>query len=489
MVTIYNDKILNFIGGALCEPAAGAYLDNVDPARGAVYGKIPDSDGADLDRAVAAAQAAFPAWRDAAPAVRAAALRNLAALIEARMEEFAQAESVDNGKPVALCRAMDIPRAVANLRAYADAAENFGREQSANDISQSVILRQPIGVVSTISPWNLPLLLFTWKLAPALAAGNCVIAKPSEVTPMTAYMLSALANEAGFPPGVLNVVHGRGAKIGAAITAHPDIPAISFTGGTKTGIEIYSGAARHLKKVSLELGGKNPTIVFADADFDKAVEGAKIAAFANQGQICLCGSRLFVQRDIYDRFKAALVEKVKGIAIGDPLDPATQHGAMVSRDHMDKVLGYIMLAQEEGGHVLTGGKRRVVEGRCAEGYFIEPTIIEGLPQACRTNSEEIFGPVVSLMPFDGEEDALALANATEYGLAASVWTQDEEKARRMAERLESGIVWINCWNVRDLATPFGGVKKSGVGREGKIDSLMFFTQPKTITQPKKASAA
>ena len=489
MATIYNDKILNFIGGALCEPAGGAYIDNVDPARGTVYGQISDSDESDLNRAVAAAQAAFPAWRNTAPSVRAAALRKLADLIEARLEEFAQAESVDNGKPVALCRAMDIPRSVANLRADADAAETFGGEKSANDMSESIILRQPIGVVSTISPWNLPLLLFTWKLAPALAAGNCVIAKPSEVTPMTAYMLSTLANEAGFPPGVLNILHGRGAKIGAAITAHPGIPAISFTGGTQTGIQIYTGAARHLKKVSLELGGKNPTIIFADADFDKAVEGAKTAAFANQGQICLCGSRLFVQQGIYERFKAVLVDKVKTIAIGDPLDPATQHGAMVSRDHMDKVLGYIKLAQEEGGRILTGGKRRVVEGRCADGYFIEPTIIEGLPQACRTNSEEIFGPVVSLIPFNTEEDALAMANATEYGLAASVWTTDEAKARRMAEKLESGIVWINCWNVRDLATPFGGVKKSGVGREGKTDSMMFFTQPKTITQPKKASAA
>lgn len=488
MATIYNDKVLNFIGGALCEPAAGTYIDNVDPALGRVYGRIADSDADDLDRAVAAARAAFPAWRDAAPAVRAAALRKLAALIEARLEEFAQAESIDNGKPVSLCRAMDIPRAIANLRAYADAAETFGGEASANDVSESAILRQPIGVVAVISPWNLPLLLFTWKLAPALAAGNCVIAKPSEITPMTAYMLSTLANEAGFPPGVLNVVHGRGAKIGAAITAHPGIPAISFTGGTKTGIEIYSGAARHLKKVSLELGGKNPTIVFADADFDKAVEGAKTAAFANQGQICLCGSRLFVQEEIYERFKAALVEKVNAIALGDPLDAATQHGATVSRDHMEKVLGYIQLAQEEGGRILTGGKRRMVDGRCAEGYFIEPTIIDGLPQSCRTNSEEIFGPVVSIIPFRTEEEALAMANATEYGLAASVWTTDEVKARRMAEKIESGIVWINCWNVRDLATPFGGVKKSGVGREGKIDSMMFFTQPKTITQPKKASA-
>jgi aminomuconate-semialdehyde/2-hydroxymuconate-6-semialdehyde dehydrogenase len=382
---------------------------------------------------------------------------------------------------------VDIPRAIANLRAFADAALSFGSEVSSNDSSDSVILRQPLGVVATISPWNLPLLLFTWKMAPALAAGNCVIAKPSEVTPATAYMLAALANEAGFPPGVLNVLHGRGANIGAAITAHPGIPAISFTGGTKTGIEIYSGAARHLKKVSLELGGKNPTIVFDDADLDKAVAGARMAAFANQGQICLCGSRLFIQEGIYDKFKAEFVMKTAAIRIGDPLDAETQHGAAVSGAHMDKVLSYIKLAQDEGGTILTGGRRRIVEGRCHDGYFIEPTVIEGLPQSCRTNSEEIFGPVVALIPFRDEDDVIAMANATEYGLAASVWTNDDSRAQRVASRLESGIVWVNCWNVRDLATPFGGFKKSGVGREGKIDSLLFFTQSKTVTRPRIAA--
>ncbi|MBU0800139.1 MAG: aldehyde dehydrogenase family protein, partial [Alphaproteobacteria bacterium] len=387
-----STQIHNYINGTLRPPRAGKYIDNVDPSTGQVYGTIADSDNDDLNDAVAAAQNAFPAWRDAAPTTRAVALNKLADLIEARLHDFAMAESRDNGKPLSLCLAMDIPRAVANLRAFADAALSFGGAESSNDRSESVILRQPLGVVSTISPWNLPLLLFTWKLAPALATGNCVIAKPSEVTPMTAYMLSSLANEAGFPPGVLNIVHGRGAGIGAAITAHPGIPAISFTGGTKTGIDIYSGAARHLKKVSLELGGKNPTIIFDDADFDAAVDGARMAAFTNQGQICLCGSRLFVQRGIYDRFREALVAKAKTIVIGDPQDDATQHGAMVSRDHMDKVLGYIKLAQDEGGVVLTGGQRRIVDGRCADGYFIEPTIIENLPQDCRTNSEEIFGP-------------------------------------------------------------------------------------------------
>lgn len=299
---------------------------------------------------------------------------------------------------------------------------------------------------------------------------------------MTAYMLSELINEAGFPPGVLNVLYGHGTKIGAAMTAHPEIDAISFTGGTQTGREIYKSVAENLKKVSLELGGKNPTIIFDDADFDKAAEGAKTAAFANQGQVCLCGSRLFVHEDIYDEFKEVLIEKTKKIKIGDPSDPETQHGATVSEDHMNKILDYIELAKSEGGTILTGGKRHIVKGRCEEGYFIEPTIIEGLSHTCRTNQEEIFGPVVSLMKFKTEEEVLEMANSTQYGLAASVWTEDKEKAKRMVEKIESGVVWINCWNIRDLDTPFGGMKKSGVGREGTWDALHFFTQQKTVTE-------
>jgi aminomuconate-semialdehyde/2-hydroxymuconate-6-semialdehyde dehydrogenase len=380
---------------------------------------------------------------------------------------------------------MDIPRSIANLRFFAEAGKEFAGERFKNDKSESYTLRQPFGVVATISPWNLPLLLFTWKLAPALASGNCVIAKPSEVTPMTAYMLSTLANDAGFPKGVLNIIHGKGAKIGAAITKHPSIPAISFTGGTATGTEIYSTGAKQLKKISLELGGKNPTIVFDDADFEIALEGAKTAAFANQGQICLCGSRLLVQDTIYEKFKEALVKKAEAIKIGDPLEAETRHGAAVSKPHMEKVLGYIELAKKEGGKILTGGKRRIVDGRCKGGYFIEPTIIEGLPATCRTNQEEIFGPVVTLIPFRTEDEAIALANSTEYGLAASVWTKNNDRAKRVAAKLESGIVWVNCWNLRDLNTPFGGMKKSGVGREGGKRAMEFFTEEKTVTQPRK----
>ncbi|MGB9152605.1 MAG: aldehyde dehydrogenase [Alphaproteobacteria bacterium] len=474
-------KVLNFIDGALVEPVSGNYFDIEDSAIGAPYGLVADSDRQDLDIAVAAAQRAFPGWRDTPASARADLMNRLADLIEARLEEFARAECIDTGKPFFLCRSVDIPRGIANLRGFADAARTFSGETFQKDTSQSYTLRQPIGVVATISPWNLPLLLFTWKLAPALAAGNCVIAKPSEITPMTAFMLSQLVSEAGFPKGVLNVLHGKGAKIGAAITNHPGISAISFTGGTATGTAIYTGAAQHLKKVSLELGGKNPTIIFDDCDLSAAIEGAKNAAFTNQGQICLCGSRILVHAPIYEQFKAALVQKTKAIEIGDPLEDSTRFGAVVSKLHMEKILNALALAREEGGKILTGGNRRTLGGRCKDGYFIEPTIIEGLPSTCRTNQEEIFGPVVTLIPFSTEAEALAIANGTLYGLAASVWTQDQKRAQRIAAQIDSGIVWINCWNIRDLDTPFGGMKKSGIGREGKKRAMEFFTEEKTVT--------
>jgi aminomuconate-semialdehyde/2-hydroxymuconate-6-semialdehyde dehydrogenase len=477
-------NISNFIGGELVAPLAGHYFDNIDPAIGAAYSSVPDSDANDLDRAVAAAKKAFPAWRATPAAARAAMLNTLADLIDARKDEFIRAESIDTGKPVWLTSSVDIPRSAANLRVFADAAIHFSGQNFEKENSKSYTLRQPVGVVATISPWNLPLLLFTWKLAPALASGNCVIAKPSEVTPMTAYLLSTLINEAGFPKGVFNILHGKGANIGAAITRHPDIAAISFTGGTSTGTEIYSGASKLLKKVSLELGGKNPTIIFEDADWLTTVEGAKVAAFTNQGQVCLCGSRILVQKSIYDTFRKDFVEKTKSITIGDPLDAATRHGATVSKPHMEKVLSYIELAQKEGGKILVGGNRRTVEGRCKDGYFIEPTVIEGLAPDCRTNQEEIFGPVVTLIPFKTEEEALRIANGTQYGLAASVWTKDSARAKRVAGAIDSGIVWINCWNLRDLDTPFGGMKKSGVGREGKQRAMEFFTEEKTVTEPK-----
>lgn len=479
-------KILNFIDGKMVEPVSGQFFDNEDPATGQTYSHVPDSDGKDLDRAVAAAKKAFPLWRDMTAEARSAVMHRLADLLEKNQEKFARAECIDNGRPLSFCLSANIARSIANLRIYAEAGKSFGGEKFLSDKVESYTLRQPFGVIATISPWNLPLMLFTWKIAPALASGNCIIAKPSEVTPMTAYMLSALANEAGFPKGVFNVIHGKGAKIGAAITKHPEIPAISFTGGTVTGTEIYSTAAKQLKKVSLELGGKNPNIVFEDADFDAALEGAKTAAFSNQGQICLCGSRLLVQESIYQKFRDALVKKAAATQIGDPLESGTQHGPMVSKPHMEKVLGYIDLAEKEGGTILTGGKRRIIEGRCRDGYFIEPTVIEGLSAACRTNQEEIFGPVVTIMPFKTEEEAITIANSTPYGLAASIWTKDAVRARRVAAKIDSGIVWVNCWNLRDLNTPFGGVKKSGVGREGGRRAMEFFTEEKTVSTGRAA---
>ena len=476
-------KILNFVDGALVEPAAGGFIDNVEPATGQIYGQIADSDAVDVDAAVKAAQAALPMWKKTTPQQRAAMLNKLADLMEAKQEDFIRAESIDNGKPLSLAGKVDIPRGIANLRAFGQAALEFGGEVFEKEASYTYTLRPPIGIVSIISPWNLPLLLFTWKLAPALAAGNCVIAKPSEVTPMTAFMLSELLNEAGFPKGVVNVLHGRGGSVGAAITNHPDIRAISFTGGTETGTIIYSGAAKQLKKVSLELGGKNPAIIFEDANWQEMLDGVRQAAFANQGQVCLCSSRILVQKSVYDKFKTEFLAKVAEIKIGDPLEDSTQHGATVSKDHMEKVLGYVELAKQEGGTVLAGGKRHILEGRCADGFFIEPTVIENLSASCRVNQEEIFGPVATLIPFETEAEALEIANGTEYGLSASVWTADDAKAKRMAEGIDSGIVWLNSWNLRDLDAPFGGMKKSGIGREGKWRAMQFFTEEKTVTMP------
>lgn len=476
-------KIQNFIGGELRDPVSGEFFDCEDPSVGKPYALVPDSGAEDLNIAVEAAEKAAPVWTNMPAESRCGIMHKLASLIEKRQEDFIRAECIDNGKPIELCRSIDIPRGIANIRFFAEAGKEFEGDSFRTDKSFSYTLRQPFGTVATISPWNLPLLLFTWKLAPALASGNCVIAKPSEVTPMTAYMLSELAEEAGFPPGVLNVIHGKGAKIGAAITAHPGIPAISFTGGTATGKEIYGTASRLLKKVSLELGGKNPTIIFDDAKWDAALAGALAAAFTNQGQICLCGSRILVQNTIFEKFRDAFVEKAKAHVVGDPLDSATTQGAVVSKAHMEKILGYIDLATKEGGKILTGGRRLFLKGRCNTGYFIEPTVIEGLPPSCRTNQEEIFGPVATLIPFRDEEEAISVANGTPYGLAASVWTENRERARIMAAKLQSGIVWLNCWNLRDLRTPFGGMKNSGVGREGGLRALEFFTEEKTVSQP------
>jgi aminomuconate-semialdehyde/2-hydroxymuconate-6-semialdehyde dehydrogenase len=376
---------------------------------------------------------------------------------------------------------MDIPRSVANLKFFATSILHWNSEAHSSDHQAlNYTLRKPIGVVGCISPWNLPLYLFTWKIAPALAAGNCVVAKPSEITPMTAFMLTQICEEIGLPAGVFNVVHGTGQKAGNAMVEHPGIKAISFTGGTTTGAHIARIAAPMFKKLSLELGGKNPNIIFQDADLEQAIKTTIRSSFANQGQICLCGSRILIHRDIYDAFKKMLVEKTSTMTVGDPLLDSTKTGAIASEAHMNKILSYIALAQEEGGKILCGGQRVVVEGRCQDGYFIAPTIIEGLGPNCRTNQEEIFGPVVTLQAFDNDDEAIALANATTYGLAASIWTTDLKRAHHVASKIESGIVWVNTWLMRDLRTPFGGVKSSGVGREGGWDALRFFTEAQNV---------
>lgn len=474
-------KIQNYINGELVAPVDGQYMDNMDPSRGKVYSLIPDSDEKDVEIAIKAAKAAFPSWSVTPKDVRAAYIMKIADLIDANLERLAKAESLDNGKPLHLSKTVDIPRAAANFRFYGTGIMHYSAHaHGMEDSAINYTLRQPVGVAGCISPWNLPLYLFSWKIAPALAAGCTVVAKPSEVTPMTAYLLSELCIEAGLPKGVLNIVHGLGHKVGSAIVSHKDVPVISFTGGTKTGADIARVAAPMFKKMSLELGGKNPNIIFADCDYDKMLSTTMLSSFANQGQICLCGSRIFVERPIYEKFKNDFVEKTKKLIVGEPFGEKTKIGAVVSKPHQEKVLSYVELAKEEGGKVLCGGHKIVLEGEFENGYYIAPTIIEGLTYDCRTNQEEIFGPVVTIMPFDTEEEVLMYANSTIYGLASTVWTENLTRAHRVAQNLHTGIVWVNCWLLRDLRTPFGGVKSSGVGREGGFEAIEFFTEPKNV---------
>ena len=474
------DKILNYIDGKLQPAKNQQWLANIEPATGQVYSELPDSDASDVHDAVTAAENAFDSWSKLPSEKRSAILLRIADLIDRDAEFLAQAESKDQGKPVKLAASVDIPRASANMRFFATAAMHFASESHHSADAINYTTRTPLGVVTCISPWNLPLYLFTWKIAPALAIGCTVVAKPSELTPMTAFLFSKLCIEAGLPAGVLNIVHGLGQKVGQAMVEHPAIPAVSFTGGTATGKQIASTAAPMFKKLSLELGGKNPNIVFADCDFDQAVSTSVLSSFSNQGEICLCGSRIFVERKIYDRFVTAFVEKTKSLTVGDPQDEKTKVGAINSAGHFQKILNYIELAKTEGGEIICGGRAVKVSGRCEGGYFIEPTVILGLNNTCRTNQEEIFGPVVSIMPFDTEEEAISLANGTLYGLAATLWTENLKRAHRVAGNLKTGIVWINCWLLRDLRTPFGGTKQSGVGREGGWEALRFFTEPKNI---------
>ena len=472
--------IKNYINGELRDALSNKIINVVNPSIGKVYGTLPDSDSQDVMLAIEAAKEALPAWKILSFEQRFDLLLKLANGIEARMNEFVEAESMDNGKPQWLAAQSDIPRAISNLKFFASAQMNFPSE-SHHTPNQGLnyTLRQPIGVVGCISPWNLPLYLFTWKIAPALAAGNTVVAKPSEITPYTAYLLSTVCIEIGFPKGVLNIVHGLGAKVGQAIVEDKRVKAIAFTGGTVTGRAINIECAKQFKKVSLELGGKNPNIIFDDCDFEDMMATTVRSSFTNQGQICLCGSRIFIQKTIYTQFKEEFITRINQLTIGDP-KTNVNIGAVVSEDHMHKILGYIELAKEEGGTILTGGKRYIPEGECRDGYFIEPTVIEGLGHLCRLNQEEIFGPVVTLIPFDTEEDAIEMANSTPYGLACTIWTENVKKAHRVAQSIDSGIVWVNTWMVRDLRTPFGGMKESGIGREGGVEAMRFFTETKNV---------
>ena len=475
------EKIKNYINGKLVESSSGNYIDNYNPASGKVYSLVPDSNEDDINAAVLAANTAFQSWSKTSKKYRSDLLMRLASKIEDYSEELIIAESRDNGKPEALARLVDIPRASENFRFFATAILHFSSELHDMDgKALNYTLREPIGGAACISPWNLPLYLLTWKIAPALAAGNTVVAKPSEVTPMTAYILSKICAEIDFPPGVLNIVHGIGSKIGDFLTGHEDTPIVSFTGGTQTGRHIAGIASPMFKKISLELGGKNPNIVFADANFDKAVTMAVKAGFSNQGQICLCGSRLFIQDEIYEKFKKALLEKVSKLKVGDPQDDGMDLGAVVSEEHMNKVLSKITQAKKIGGNILTGGNRKLIEGDLLNGYYIEPTVIENLPFDCEVNQEEIFGPVLTLIPFKDEEEVINMANSTKYGLSASIFTENISKGHRVAAAIKSGVVWINTWLLRDLRIPFGGMKQSGVGREGGFKSLQFFTEPKKV---------
>ncbi|MFA6239088.1 MAG: aldehyde dehydrogenase [Bacteriovorax sp.] len=479
------EKIQNYIGGKFIGPQNGNFLDNVNPSTGKIYSLVPDSNEKDVDAAVLAAVAAYPEWSNTPASIRSEYLNKISQKILANLDELAMAESIDNGKPLSLCKSLDIPRAATNFKFFAEAISQFHGEAFSTD--QNSVMNalnyttySPLGVVVCISPWNLPLYSLTWKIAPALAAGNTVIAKPSELTPMTAFLFSKLVSEAGLPPGVLNILHGTGRGVGTPLITHPKVKAVSFTGSTQTGRTIASATAADFKKVSLEMGGKNANIIFADADFEKALKSTIRSSFLNQGQICLCGSRIFVERSIYNKFRDALVEETKKLKQGNPLSDGIDQGAVVSRNHMEKILSYIDLARAEGGKILCGGKREMLSGEQAEGFFIQPTLIEGLPFSCRTNQEEIFGPVATLIPFENEEELIAMVNSTKHGLSASVWTTNITRGLELPKKIEAGVVWVNTWMLRDLRTPFGGVKESGLGREGGMHALEFFSEIKNI---------
>ena len=475
------EQLTNFINGKFMQPKTEEYLDVFEPATGQVYSKVPNSSSTDIDVAFQAANAAFPGWSELTVTDRSQYLHKIAELLEHQLDDFANYESRDTGKPVTLAQSVDIPRAIANFRFFAEYSPTFKFDSEINsDQSENRVVHAPLGVVGCISPWNLPLYLFTWKIAPALMAGNTVLAKPSEITPYTAYKLGEICVDANLPAGVLNIIHGQGITAGDALINHKGVQAISFTGGTATGKIISQKTAASFKKLSLEMGGKNPAIIFTDCNYNKMLETVVQSSFSNQGQICLSSSRILIQTEIFQRFKKDFIGKVNKLIVGDPQDHESNLGAVSSKNHFNKILNYIKLAEKEGGEILFGGKALKLSGRCKKGWFIEPTIIEGLNNNAKTNQEEIFGPVVTLIPFDNEEDAIQIANESDYGLSATIWTEDKERATRVSNQVEAGVIWVNCWLVRDLRTPFGGMKQSGMGREGGSEALRFFTEQKNV---------
>ena len=478
------EQLYNFINGEYIPPSLNQYIDVFEPAIGKVYAQVADSNSNDVEQAFRFAENAFADWSGLTIKERADFLNRIADEIESRLDEFAFYESKDTGKPITQARTVDVPRAIANFRFFSEYSYSFEFETKLkDDISKNKVLRSPLGVVACISPWNLPLYLFSWKIAPALIAGNTVLAKPSELTPYTAFKLGEICQDSGLPAGVLNIIHGRGNVAGDALVSHPKIKAVSFTGGTATGKLIAKKTASSFKKLSLEMGGKNPAIIFSDCRYDTMLDTVTRSSFSNQGQICLCSSRILIEKSIYDKFKKDFISRVSELIVGDPNNENTQFGSISSQAHYDKILDYIDLGKKEGGEILLGGNEVNINGRCKDGYFIEPTIFQGLKNSCKTNQDEIFGPVVTLIPFDTEEDVIRISNNIKYGLSATIWTEDKVKAQRVAKEIDAGVIWVNCWLVRDLRTPFGGMKKSGLGREGGYDALRFFTEPKNICTP------
>ncbi len=466
---------LHFINGEYVPSLSGKVKDNINPATEEVISQISQGGQEEVNEAVAAAKKALKGpWKKFTLDQRIAVIRKIGDIILERKDELARLESLDTGKPIWLSTAVDISRSAFNFQFFADYLRSVGTEAfETDDVAINYSVRRPVGVVGIISPWNLPLLLMTWKLAPALAAGNTVVIKPASLTPTTATIMGEICKEAGVPDGVVNIVNGSGSVVGTGLTEHKDVDAITFTGETSTGQTIMAAGAKTLKKLSYELGGKNPNIIFADADIDEVIDTTLKSSFINQGEVCLCGSRIYVERSAYDEFIEKFVARTKELVVGDPFAPDTKVGALVSKDHYERVLSYVELAKEEGGTILTGGKRP--EG-LDKGYFLEPTIIVGLDRHCRVVNEEIFGPVVTVIPFDTEEEVLDQVNDTDYGLSASIWTNDIRRGHRMAKEIEAGIIWVNTWFLRDLRTPFGGMKSSGIGREGGIHSFEFYSE-------------